>query len=82
MLDDHDKKIRMQEANKVLSIRGKLPSTAPFDSDLVDSRNDKHSWQVGKSHDTAPTALVFHLPMLDLNTNSYNKIVDLNSCHQ
>ena len=65
----------------MLSIRGNLPSTAPFDSDLVDSCDEEHSSQVTKSHIT-PTVRMFHSPSLDLTPNSNYKMVGLNFYHQ
>ena len=46
MLGDNDEEIRMRGVNKVLSIRGNLPSTVSFDNhDLVDSRSEEYSWK-------------------------------------
>ena len=44
MLGDNNEEIRMRGVNKVLSIRGNLPSTVSFDNhDLVDSRSEEYS---------------------------------------
>ena len=52
-LDDNDEEIRMQGANKVLSIRGKLPSTASFDNP-----NEECSLKGPKYCDTTPIVRV------------------------
>ena len=77
MLGDNDEEIRMQGANKLLSIRGKLPSTASFDNP-----NEEYSLKGLKYCDTTPTVRLFELPTLNLKANSYYKMVNLTSCHQ
>ena len=83
MLGDNDEEIRMRGVNKVLSIRGNLPSTVTFDNhDLVDSRSEEYSLEGAKYYDTASTVRLFEPPTLDLTVNSYYKMVNLTSCHQ
>ena len=83
MLGDNDEEIRMRGVNKVLTIRGNLPSTVSFDNhDLVDSRSEEYSLEGAKYYDTASTVRLFEPPTLDLTVNSYYKMVNLTSCHQ
>ena len=73
----------MRGVNKVLSIRGNLPSTVSFDNhDLVDSHSEEYSLEGAKYYDTASTVWLFEPPTLDLTVNSYYKMVNLTSCHQ
>ena len=82
MLGDNDEEIRMRGVNKVLLIRGNLPSTVSFDNhDLVDSRSEEYSLEGAKYYDTASTVRLFEPPTLDLTVNSYYKMVNLTSCH-
>ena len=83
MLGDNDEEIQMQGVNKVLSIRGNLPSMVSFDNhDLVDSHSEEYSLEGAKYYDTTSTVRLFELPTLDLTVNSYYKMVNLTSCHQ
>ena len=83
MLGDNDEEIRMRGVNKVLSIRGNLPSTVSFDNhDLVDSRSEEYSLEGAKYYNSASTVRLFEPPTLDLTVNSYYKMVNLTFCHQ
>ena len=69
MLGDNDEEIRMRGVNKVLSIRGNLPSTVSFDNhDLVDSRSEEYSLEGAKYYDTASTVRLFEPPHTGSNS--------------